>query len=68
MSLRARSWYASHTFAHADFPPARLAAERTASVSVCLPANNEAATIGGILDTLLELRASGPTRGDESPN
>lgn len=59
MSLRARSWHASHTFAHADFPPARLAAERTVSVSVCLPARNEAATIGGILDSLLGLRAAG---------
>ena len=59
MSLRARSWHASHTYAHADFPPARLAAERTVSVSVCLPARNEAATIGGILDSLLGLRAFG---------
>ncbi len=59
MSLRARSWHASHTYAHADFPPARLAAERTLSVSVCLPARNEATTIAGILDSLLGLRASG---------
>jgi len=59
MSLRARSWYASNTYAHTDFSPARLAAERTVSVSVCLPARNEAATIGGILDSLLGLRASG---------
>ena len=59
MSLRVRSWHASNTHPHTDFPPARLAAERTVSVSVCLPARNEAATIGGILDSLLGLRASG---------
>ncbi|MDQ6729574.1 MAG: glucosyl-3-phosphoglycerate synthase [Actinomycetota bacterium] len=59
MSLRARSWHATHTYAHADFPPARLAAQRTVSVSVCLPARDEAATIGRILDALLGLRESG---------
>lgn len=59
MSLRARSWHAGHTFAHADFPAGRLAAEREATVSVCLPARNEAATIGAILETLLTLLDDG---------
>ena len=59
MSLRARSWLASHTYAHSDFPAERLAAERAQSVSVCLPARNEAATIGGVLTPLLELRGAG---------
>jgi glucosyl-3-phosphoglycerate synthase len=59
MSLRARTWYRSNTFAHADFPADRLAAERESTVSVCLPARNEAATIGGILETLMNLRERG---------
>jgi glucosyl-3-phosphoglycerate synthase len=59
VSLRASSWLASHTFAHAEFPAQRVAAERDATVSVCLPARNEAATIGPIVSTLLELRDQG---------
>ncbi|HET9102110.1 MAG TPA: glucosyl-3-phosphoglycerate synthase [Solirubrobacteraceae bacterium] len=59
MTLRARSWYAGRTFAHGDFPPERLADPRTATVSVCLPARNEADTIGSILDTLMGLREAG---------
>jgi glucosyl-3-phosphoglycerate synthase len=55
MSLRARSWHATHTLHHGSFPAERLAAERAASVSVCLPARNEAATIGAILDALMPL-------------
>ena len=42
MSLRARSWYRSNTFTHAAFPAQRLAAERDCTVSVCLPARDEA--------------------------
>ena len=37
----------------------RPAAERTASVSVCLPARNEAPTIGPIVETLLALKRAG---------
>jgi glucosyl-3-phosphoglycerate synthase len=59
MSLRASAWLASHSFSHAEFPAARLAAERKSSVSVCLPARNEAATIGGIVASLIELQAHG---------
>jgi glucosyl-3-phosphoglycerate synthase len=59
MSLRARSWHASHTFAHAQFPAARLAAERESTVSVCLPARDEARTIGAIVACLMELRELG---------
>jgi len=55
MSLRARSWLQSHTYAHSQFPPERLAAERAATVSVCLPARNEARTIGAILGELTPL-------------
>jgi glucosyl-3-phosphoglycerate synthase len=59
MSVRARSWHRSNTFAHDAFPPARLAAERQVSVSVCLPARNEARTIGAILERLVPLRDCG---------
>src|SRR5690348_15788087 len=59
MSARARSWYRSNTFTHDAFPPERLAAQRTASVSICLPARNEARTIGAILRQLLPLRELG---------
>jgi glucosyl-3-phosphoglycerate synthase len=57
--LRARSWHASNTFTHAEFPPERLAAERDLSVSVCLPARDEARTIGAILEVLLGLKRQG---------
>jgi glucosyl-3-phosphoglycerate synthase len=59
MSFRARSWLASHTYSHVDFPAERLAAERSQSVSVCLPARNEVSTIAAILASLLELRDRG---------
>jgi glucosyl-3-phosphoglycerate synthase len=55
MSLRARSWQGTNTFAHQQFPAQRLAAERTQSVSVCLPARDEEATIGPILRSLMPL-------------
>jgi glucosyl-3-phosphoglycerate synthase len=55
MSLPARSWHRRHTFAHQEFPAARLAAEREATVSVCLPARNERRTIGAILEQLVPL-------------
>jgi glucosyl-3-phosphoglycerate synthase len=59
MSMRTQAWHASHTRHHSEYPPERLAAERTATVSVCLPARNEAATIGSILAELVPLRESG---------
>ncbi len=59
MSVRARSWHRSNTFAHLAFPAERLAAERELSVSVCLPARNEARTIGAILERLVPLRECG---------
>jgi glucosyl-3-phosphoglycerate synthase len=59
MSIRARSWHRSNTFAHEAFPAKRLAAERELSVSVCLPARNEARTIGAILERLVPLRECG---------
>jgi glucosyl-3-phosphoglycerate synthase len=55
MSVRARAWYRRNTFSHSAFPPERLAAERQSTVSVCLPARDEASTIGPILEALLPL-------------
>src|SRR5581483_3429071 len=54
-----RSWYRSNTFHHSDFPASRLAAARTATISVCLPARNEARTIGTILERLAPLKRQG---------
>jgi len=44
------------SFHHAEFPAERVAAERTASVSVCVPTRQCAATIGPTVDALLALR------------
>src|SRR4051794_38101183 len=44
---------------HSEFPPDRIAAEREATVTVCLPARDEAATIGPIVERLLPLVARG---------
>jgi glucosyl-3-phosphoglycerate synthase len=59
MAIRSRAWQRTNTFGHREFPPARLATERECSVSVCLPARNEARTIGPILDSLVPLQARG---------
>jgi glucosyl-3-phosphoglycerate synthase len=55
MSLRARSWHRTNTFAHRQFPAERIAAQRELTVSVCLPARNEESTIGPILRELMPL-------------
>jgi glucosyl-3-phosphoglycerate synthase len=47
------------TFRHGEFPAERLAAEREATVSVCLPARDEAATVGPIVAGLAALRERG---------
>lgn len=44
---------------HSSFPPGRLAAEREVSISVVLPARDEAATIGPIVTALMPLVAAG---------
>ena len=59
MSVRARSWYRGHTYAHDAYPARRLAAQRAHTVSLCLPARNEALTIGHILTQLVPLRREG---------
>ena len=55
----ALAWHGQRTWHHADWPAERVAAERECAVSVCLPARNEAATIGPILDALLPLVEQG---------
>lgn len=59
MTLRARSWSHTHSFDHAQFPARRLADERRATVSVCLPARDEERTIGAIIRSLIPLRDCG---------
>jgi glucosyl-3-phosphoglycerate synthase len=54
---RTHRWADRRTYHHSRFPPERVAAEREATVSVCLPARNEAATIGPILECLMPLVA-----------
>jgi glucosyl-3-phosphoglycerate synthase len=51
-------WARTHTFSHADFPERELR-ERSETVSVCLPAREEAATIGAIVRELAGLRDRG---------
>lgn len=55
----ARAWARRATLDHRDWPAARIAAERERTVSVVLPARDEAATIGANLDALLPLREAG---------
>jgi glucosyl-3-phosphoglycerate synthase len=56
---RALAWNRSRTHHHREFPADRVAAEKELTVSVLLPARNEAATIGPILAELMPLRDRG---------
>ncbi|MBW3609541.1 MAG: glucosyl-3-phosphoglycerate synthase [Actinobacteria bacterium] len=47
------------SFHHADFPADRLRAARVETVSVCVPARDEAATIAGVVEPLMGLREGG---------
>jgi glucosyl-3-phosphoglycerate synthase len=46
-------------FHHSQFQPELLAARRDCTVSVCIPARDEAATIGPIVESLVRLRRDG---------
>jgi glucosyl-3-phosphoglycerate synthase len=46
-------------FHHAEFPADRLRAEREETISVCVPARDEAATIAAIVGPLVGLREAG---------
>ena len=47
------------TFHHSRFPAGRLRVERLETVSVCVPAREEAATIEGVVAPLMALRKAG---------
>ncbi len=49
----------ARTFHHSLYPAERIAAERSQSVSVCLPARECAGTVGAIVETLGALRDQG---------
>jgi glucosyl-3-phosphoglycerate synthase len=49
----------ARTFHHSRFTPARLRVERLESVSVCVPARNEAPTIARVVAPLVALREAG---------
>jgi glucosyl-3-phosphoglycerate synthase len=55
----AQRWFRERTFHHTAFPVERMVAEREATVSVCLPAREEARTIGPIVRDLVWLRERG---------
>jgi glucosyl-3-phosphoglycerate synthase len=55
----AESWVQARSFHHSLFPAQRIAAERTQSVSVCLPARECADTVGEIVEALVALREAG---------
>jgi glucosyl-3-phosphoglycerate synthase len=55
----AERWAQARTYHHSRYPAERLARERTASVSVCLPARECAATVGRIVEELVQLREAG---------
>ncbi len=59
MDPRYQSWLRERSFHHSRFPAELLAAERTSTVSVCVPAREEAATIGMIVRDLVGLRERG---------
>jgi glucosyl-3-phosphoglycerate synthase len=59
MSARARAWHRTNSFHHSAFTQELLAEQRSATVSVCLPARDEARTIGAILKELIPLRERG---------
>ncbi len=55
----AERWAKARSFHHSLYPASRLAAERTRSVSVCLPARECAGTVGEIVGELVALRDAG---------
>jgi glucosyl-3-phosphoglycerate synthase len=58
-STAAERWALRRTFHHSAYPAARIASERTQSVTVCLPARECAATVGEIVSALVRLREAG---------
>jgi glucosyl-3-phosphoglycerate synthase len=58
-AVAAERWAKARTFHHSSYPARRIASERQASVSVCLPARECAPTVGEIVRALLGLREAG---------
>jgi glucosyl-3-phosphoglycerate synthase len=54
-----RAWHRTNSFHHSQFSPERLVEQASATVSICLPARDEARTIGPILEQLMPLRDDG---------
>jgi glucosyl-3-phosphoglycerate synthase len=59
MAIRASTWEKANSFSHRAFAPTELAAARDCTVSICLPARDEAQTIGQIIEALEPLRDCG---------
>src|SRR5690242_19143486 len=59
MTAAAERWERERTFHHSSYPAQRIAAERQASVSVCLPARECAGTVGRIVERLSLLGEAG---------
>lgn len=55
----AERWAKARSFHHSRYSAQRIAAERTHSVSVCLPARECAGTVGEIVGALVEMRDAG---------
>jgi glucosyl-3-phosphoglycerate synthase len=55
----AKRWAKARSFHHSLYPPERIAGERDCSVSVCVPAQECAQTVGPIVGALAELRRTG---------
>jgi glucosyl-3-phosphoglycerate synthase len=55
----AERWARERTFHHSRFTASEIAADRTASVGVCLPARECALTVGPIVEALAGLRSAG---------
>ncbi|MGA8364028.1 MAG: glucosyl-3-phosphoglycerate synthase [Solirubrobacteraceae bacterium] len=55
----AERWAKARSFHHSLYSAERIARERAASVSVCLPARECAGTVGAIVSALCQLRAAG---------
>src|SRR3954451_17956634 len=47
------------SYHHSQFPPELLSARRDCTISVCVPARDEAATIASVVEPLVRLRENG---------
>jgi glucosyl-3-phosphoglycerate synthase len=59
MAIRGGTWSATNSFSHRAFSPDALAVARDSTISVCLPARNEAPTIGQIIQAVMPMCETG---------